>query len=79
MNHEADQVARDIAKDALARIEGHEKVCAERQGHIMDSLRDVKRGVEGLYRRFWAAAIGIIALLLSVCGALLWLIMTKGA
>lgn len=73
---EADQLARDVANKAIAKIEAHELVCTERQGHIMDSLRDVKRGVEGLYRRFWAAALGIIALLLSACGALVYLILT---
>lgn len=66
-----DQVARDIANKAIAKIEAHEMVCAERQGHIILSLQDVKRGVEGLYRRFWAAAIGIIICLLGVCGFLI--------
>lgn len=72
-----DQTARDTANNALAAIEGHEKVCTERQGHIMENLRDLKRGVEGLYRRFWAAAISSIAMLLTACGALIYLVLNK--
>jgi hypothetical protein len=33
--------------------------------------------VEGLYRRFWAVAVGVIALLISACGGLIYLILTK--
>lgn len=74
---EADQVARDLAKDAYARIEAHEAVCAERQGHIILGLQDLKRGVEGLYRRFWAIAVGVVSLLIGACGTLLYLILTR--
>lgn len=72
-----DQTARDIANKAVSLIEKHESVCAERQGHIIDNLADLKRGVEGLYRRFWAAALGMISLLIGACGALFYLILTK--
>ena len=72
-----DQTARDTANKALAAIEGHEKVCMERQGHIIENLGDLKRGVEGLYRRFWAAALFIISLLLSACGALIYLVIER--
>lgn len=65
-----DQTARDIANKAVALIEKHEGVCAERQGHIIVNLQDLKHGVEGLYRRFWAAALGIIVLLLTIVGKL---------
>jgi len=74
---ELDQVARDIAKDALARIETHEAVCAERQGHIIQGIQELKRGVEGLYRRFWGIAVGVVTLLLSACGALLYFVLTR--
>lgn len=74
---EADQVARDTANRALMQIEAHEKVCAERQGHIITGLQDLKRGVEGLYRRFWAIAVGVVSLLLAACGTLLYLILTR--
>jgi hypothetical protein len=75
---EVDQQARDSANKAIALIETHERVCTERQGHIIENLRDLKTGVEGLYRRFWAAALGIISLLLGACGALFYLILTRG-
>lgn len=69
---EADQLARDNANRAIALIESHEKICTERQTHIIESLQDLKRGVEGLYRRFWAAALGIIVLLLTIVGRLVF-------
>lgn len=69
---DVDQFARDNATRSIALIEAHERVCTERQLHIIASLLELKRGVEGLYRRFWVAAIGIIMLLLSISGALFW-------
>lgn len=33
-----DQAARDLARDALAKIDGHERVCAERWGACKTSL-----------------------------------------
>ena len=74
---EADQVARDIANSAMNAIETHEKVCAERQLHIIETLRELKDGVAGLYRRFWVAAIFVISTLFSVCGGLIYLILSK--
>ena len=75
--NETDQLARDSSNRAIALIESHERVCTERQGHIIESLRDLKTGIEGLYRRFWATALGIITLLLGALGSLLYLIITK--
>lgn len=72
-----DQIARDTSNRAIALIESHERVCTERQGHILENLHDVKRGVEGLYRRFWFAALSAISLLISTCGCLLYLILTR--
>jgi hypothetical protein len=74
---DTDQLARDTSQRAISLIESHERVCTERQGHIIESLNDLKRGVEGLYRRFWAAALGIITLLLGTLGALIHLIITR--
>jgi hypothetical protein len=74
---EADHVARDSANRAISLIEAHERICSERQGHILENLSELKRGVEGLYRRFWAVAVGVIALLISACGGLIYLILTR--
>lgn len=68
---EADHVAREIANQAIARIEGHEQVCTERQQHIIASLNDLKRGVERINGRFLAGAGTLIVLLLSACAGLL--------
>ena len=74
---EADHIARDSANRAISLIEAHERICSERQGHIIENLSELKRGVEGLYRRFWAVAVGVIALLISACGGPIYLILTK--
>lgn len=74
---EADHVARDSANRAISLIEAHERICTERQGHIIQGIQELKRGVEGLYRRFWAIAVGVVSLLLGVCGTLLYLILTR--
>jgi hypothetical protein len=74
---EADHVARDNANRAISLFEAHERICSERQGHIIQNLSELKRGVEGLYRRFWAVAVGVITLLISACGGLIYLILTR--
>ena len=55
----------------------HERICSERQRHIIQNLSELKRSVEGLYRRFWSVAVGVIALLISACGGLIYLILTR--
>ena len=74
---EVDHVARDSANRAISLIEAHERICSERQGHIIQNLSELKRGVEGLYRRFWTVAVGVITLLISACGGLIYLILTR--
>lgn len=38
-----DQEARNMARQALARMDAHEQVCAERWGSSMNTMRDIKR------------------------------------
>ncbi|HKX36122.1 MAG TPA: hypothetical protein VJM79_05580 [Rhizorhapis sp.] len=76
---EIDQVARDAANRALLSIAAHEQVCAERQGHILQGLGELKQDVRGLFLRFWVAAITLITILLSVCGSLIYLILSKAS
>ena len=75
---EVDQAARDAANRALLTISAHEQVCAERQGHIIQGLVELKQDVRGLFLRFWVAAISLITVLLSVCGSLIYLILSRG-
>lgn len=72
-----DQEARDDAMIAIGRIDAHEQVCAERQLHILAGIADLKADVKGLFLRFWVAAITLITILLSVCGSLVYLILSK--
>ncbi len=74
---EIDQVARDTANLALLSIGAHEQVCAERQGHIIQGLHELKQDVKGLFLRFWVAAITLITVLMSVCGSLIYLILSR--
>jgi len=74
---ETDQVARDAANRALLSIAAHEQVCAERQGHILQGLAELKLDVRGLFLRFWVAAVTLITILLSVCGSLIYLILSR--
>jgi len=37
----------------------------------------LKRSVEGLYRRFWSVAVGVVALPISACGGLIYLILAR--
>lgn len=74
---EVDQAARDAANRALQSIAAHEQVCVERQGHIIQGLAELKQDVKGLFLRFWVAAISLITVLLSVCGSLIYLILSR--
>jgi hypothetical protein len=76
--NEVDQTARDAANRALLSIAAHEQVYAERQGHIIQGLGELKQDVKGLFLRFWVAAITLITVLLSVCGSLIYLILSRG-
>jgi hypothetical protein len=74
---EIDQVARDAANRALLSIAAHEQICAERQGHILQGLGELTQDVRGLFLRFWVAAVTLITILLSVCGSLVYLILSR--
>lgn len=72
-----DIMARKDAAAALSDIRSHERICAERYGNITTNLGDLKRGVEGLYRRFWIAAISTISMLATACFALIYMVINK--
>lgn len=55
---------------ARARIDSHEAECARRYGELTTALGAVNRSIDSLFDRFWLAAIGVIAVLLGLCGAL---------
>lgn len=66
-----DMRALELATTALAKIESHEKSCAERWQIVATMMGDVKRGIEGLYRRWWGIAGSIIMGLVAIIGFLL--------
>jgi len=77
VSNSLDQPARDSAADALAKIAKHEAVCAERYSQVAENLAALRTGVEGLYNRFWLAAISCISLLLMGCGVLIRILIMK--
>ncbi len=48
------------ATAALARIDAHEQICTERQGHIIADLKEIK---DFLKRVVWAILAGAVILL----------------
>lgn len=62
--HTVDQEARDMARDAMAVINGHEKICAERWESARKAMADIKSilayGTAGLISAM-AALIGWLA------------------
>lgn len=66
-------MADDSAREALARLEGHERLCTERWEQSRLSMMRIERGVSGLYKRWWQLAVGVIVILLGMVGSALWL------
>ncbi len=62
------------AKEALVRLEAHEKSCDERMGEIRTSVKSLHGRLDGAIRdrnrQFLAIAAGIIVLLLGLAGFL---------
>lgn len=72
-----DQGARDMASRAMNAVEAHERECAVNQRHILGNLDEIKGDIKALFDRFWVAAISVIALMISICGSLIYLIITR--
>jgi hypothetical protein len=79
MNGVCDQEARDLAREALSRMNAHEKVCTERWTTSRATQVEVKAGVarveaaltgvkDAVSKRLGIAPAGIIALLMGVIG-----------
>jgi hypothetical protein len=69
---ERDQEARDLARDAMSRIEKHEAVCTERYLRIIENqasgasdrvtMHEANQGsIRRIYALLWKCAVGIIA------------------
>lgn len=69
--HAIDYEARGLAREAATLIASHERVCTERWGQARASSEELKKAINGLFRHMWAAAVGIITMLLTIIGWLL--------
>lgn len=60
------------AVDEVARtkINLHEKECSRRYLEVAAALGAISGSISKLYDRFWLAAVGLIAVLISLCGVL---------
>ena len=61
-----------MAQSALGRLDGHEKLCAERWTQSATALARIEHGVAGLYRRWWQLAVAVIVILLGMIGTALY-------
>ena len=57
------------AEQVEARLETHEKICAERYANINHQLAALHAQLEAISNRLWAAAGGSIVILLTAVGA----------
>lgn len=72
-----DQRARDMATAATSQIQSHEKECALRWAGSMSALLKIERGMDGLYTRFWVAAVSTITMLTTACATLIYMVIDK--
>lgn len=65
--------SHDVANEVTAlsgQQNAHERVCAERWESARSTMLRIETSMNGLYRRWWGAQIGIIAMLLGLVGFL---------
>lgn len=60
--------ARSAVREVDLNQKGHDKLCALRYKAIEAWLETHSADIKGLYARFWAAAIGVIIVLISIAG-----------
>jgi hypothetical protein len=64
-------------QSAHSRIDGHEKVCAERYGNINQQLITLHERLNSMSNRMWAAACGLIVMSISGLAGLLIMVITR--
>ena len=60
-----DTRALEVAMEARTKIDSHEELCALRYAGIENTMKNIMKGQDGLYSRFWAMAVGVISVLLT--------------
>jgi hypothetical protein len=61
---------------AHAKLETHEKICAERYANINHQLATLHSRLDAMSNRMWAAAAGSIVILLGAVGATVFALIT---
>lgn len=61
-----------------AKLDTHEKVCAERYASINQQLVTLHNRLDAMSNRMWAAAGGAILVLLTAVGATVFALLTRG-
>jgi len=62
---------------AHSRIEGHERVCAERYGNINQQLITLHERLNAMSNRMWVAACGLIVMAMGGLASLLVIVITR--
>jgi len=58
--------ARAAVHEVDVAQKGHDKICAIRYESIAVGMKSQSDSIKGLYNRFWAAAVGVILVLLGI-------------
>lgn len=77
MQSVVDQRARDMAQSAISKIQSHEDKCEIRDANKIVILDEIKDKLDGLYDRFWVAALSTIAMLTTACSTLIYMVVSK--
>lgn len=67
------QVANEAKTSSLLAVQGlkdHETTCIVKHDIVLSTQGEIKQDIRGLYKLMWKAAIGVIILLLAICGTL---------
>lgn len=64
--------------DAHAKIDSHEKVCAERYGNINQQLMAMNARFDSISSRMWAAAVGSLAMVVVGLASVVFTLLFRG-
>lgn len=61
----------DRAAELDKRLSVHEAQCAERYAQMLNTLSDLKKGIDKITSKSWGVMMGLITGLFASCGGLL--------
>lgn len=70
------QEAMDLAKDAHAKHDAHEKICSIRYEGINIAMIDIASVLKDIRGKMWAGLVGLVGILLTIVGTAAWYYLT---